>query len=437
MTERTEAAGERSSARERTGRGGSGADDRTAGGATRRGVLRATAGAVGVGAAAGLVPSAAADRSTSKSGSGAERDVMFTCNAKDGSVTFYGARNFRPIRTIDVYPDGDPDDQVSDVVDRVEPKVLNAFARENYIEHANLSPDGRTLYAARGHAGDVVAVDVESGEKLWETELPGFRADHQTISPDGAYLFTSDLTVDRVDKIDTETGRIVAGGVARDLPHGNHYHELPAFGGDEVVINGSLGNMVYPDSQVGDHWEHQLTFYDPDDMSTLRTVDFPEGVRPFAITHDGAKAYVQVSYFHGFYEYDIGKDAITDSVELPQTEHVPEDESDYPLQSAHHGIDVSGTVEGEAEKYVCVAGTTSWYAGIVRRDDLSLVDTVEVGEHPYWVRTGPDGRNAFVPVRGENEVAVVDYAAAEEVARVPVGAQPHVTERGSVPRGIL
>lgn len=416
----------------RTDRNQTQSEHPTARQSTRRSVLRA-GGAVALGGV-GLVGASGAIQGTDASGARREdvRDVMFICNAQDGSVSLVDAHSLERYRTIDVYPDENPEDQVSDAVDEVEPNVLNAFARENYLEHANVSPDGRTLYAARGHVGDVVAVDIETGEKRWETELEGGRADHQTISTDGRYLFTSDLTTDHVDKIDTETGEIVGRALAPDLPHGNHYHELPAFGGRPTLVNGSLGNMVAPDAQTGDPMRHQLTFVDPETMQQLRTVPFDEGVRPFAITHDGHKAYVQVSYFHGFYEYDVDADEVTRTMKLPKTEHVPEDESDYPLQSAHHGIGISG--DGE---YLCVAGTTSWYAAIVRRSDLELVATIPVGEHPYWVQTGPTGDRAFVPVRGENEVVAIDYEGATEIGRVEVGNQPHVTEYSAVPAEIL
>lgn len=394
-------------------------------GPSRRALLRSGV-AVGTVAALGAVPGMPAGART------ATRTVMFTGCAKDGAVTLADADTFEHIRSIDVYPDQDKEDALNDAVDQVEPVLLNTLVRDNYLEHANVSPDGRTLYAARGHVGDVIAVDIETGEKLWETELEGFRADHQLISSDGDYLYTSDLTMDQIDKIDTETGAIVARGMVRDLPHGIHYHRIPTLGSGEVLINGSLGNMLFPDATTGDPLEHQLTFMDPESMQVLRTVDFENGVRPMAVTHDGRKIYVQVSYFHGFHEYDTVEDRITRTKHLPKTEHVPEDERDYPAQSAHHGIGLSG--DG---KYICVAATTGWYVAIVRRRDLELVETIPVGEYPYWVQTTPDGVHAFVPVRRDNEVSVISYADQEEVARIPTGGHPHVVESEDVPEAIL
>lgn len=399
--------------------------------ATRRGLLRATAGAIALGSAAGTaagrpIPDVAEDRRQDT------RDVMFTSCARDGAVTLIDAHSLETYGTVDVYPDPGSEDPASDVVDDVEPNIINSFARQNYLEHANVSPDGRTLYAARGHAGDVTAVNIATGEKLWETELEGARADHQVISTDGRYLFTSDLSTDHIDKIDTRTGTIVGRAPARDLPHGNHYHELPAFGGNPMLVNGSLGNMVADDSQTGDPMQHQLSFIDPETMLPLRRVDFEEGVRPIAITGDGRKVYVQISYFHGFHEYDVVTDEVTRTMELPKTDAVPESESDYPLQSAHHGIGLSSD-----DEYIAVAGTTSNVVFIVRRSDLTLLETIDVGVHPYWVQTGPTGDRAFVPVRGENEVITIDYESQTVIGRTETDRQPHVTEYSEVPTEVL
>lgn len=391
-------------------------------GSTRRAFLR---GAAATGAIVGGLPTVAVGSSPST------RDVMVTGNAK-GTVSVSDAHTYQDLRTIEVYPDRDKEDALDDVIDSIAPIFLNAVVRDNYLEHATLSPDGRTLYASRGHVGDIVAIDIETNEKLWETNLDGFRADHQTISSDGTYLYTSDLLVDQIDKIDTETGAVVAEGTAHNLPHGNHLHRIAGFDGKKLLINGSLGNMVFPDSELGDPFHHQLTFLDPDTMGTIRTVNFEEGVRPFAITDDGRTMYVQLSYFHGFHEYDVVEDRITRTKRLPRTEHVPDEESEYPAQSAHHGIDISGNGD-----YLCIAGTTSWYVAIVRRSDLRLIGTIPVGKFPYWVQTAPDGEHAFVPVRKENEISVINYEAAKEVARIPTGDEPHVTEYGAVPEAIL
>lgn len=391
-------------------------DDRS-----RRRFLRTAGGAVGAGAGATAMGGTAAAQED-------RRDVMFTANVADGTVTMIDPSSYDVLGTIDLYPEGNRTDSLHDSIQSVGTEILNAFARENFVEHVNVSPDGRTLYAARGHVGDVVAIDIATNELLWEHDLAGFRADHMVLSPDGDYLYVSDIMFDRIVKIYAPTGWAVGSGPAHTWPHGVHLHELPAFGGDRMLINGSLGTVITPEA-LG---HTRLTFLDPFWMWPKRTVDFEDGVRPFRITEDGRKIYLQISKFHGFHEYDVDRDEVTRTKQLPRTEHVPEDEGDYPLQSAHHGIALSGD-----EDHICVAGTTSWYAAVVRRSDLSLVDTVHVGEHPYWVKTAPDGDHAFVAVRGEGHVSVIRYEDAEEVARIEAGEAPMVTEHRAVPEDVL
>jgi DNA-binding beta-propeller fold protein YncE len=388
---------------------------------TRRRLLRTTAGSVGAGLGAGaLTTGVGADETT--------RDVMFTANVADGTATMIDPSSYDVLGTIDLYPEANRVDSLHDSIQSVGTDILNAFARENYVEHVDVSPDGRTLYAARGHVGDVVAIDIASNELRWEHDLPGFRADHMILSPDGDFLYVSDIMFDTTVKIHTGTGWRVGGAPAHTWPHGLHLHELPAFGGDLTLINGSLGTVITPEA-LG---HTRLTFIDPFWMWPKRTVDFEDGVRPFRVTHDGRKIYCQISKFHGFHEYDVDRDEVTRTKELPRTEHVPDDEGDYPLQSAHHGIALSGD-----EEYICLAGTTSWYAAVVRRSDFALVGTTHVGEHPYWVTTAPDGDHAFVAVRGEGHVSVIRYEDAEEVARIDAGEAPMVTVHGEVPDDVL
>lgn len=287
----------------------------------------------------------------------------------------------------------------------------------------------RTVYVSRGHKADVVAIDLETGELRWRSETDGYRADHQVISGDGRYLYTSAVTADAVHKIDTEDGEIVGSVEVTTFPHGNHLHEVPGMGDGSTLVNGSLGNLLVPDEADGDH---RLTFVDADTLEVRRTVDYEEGVRPFVFSPDARKVYVQISHLHGFHESDVVEDRVTRTKHLPEAEHVPDDEDDYPLESAHHGIDVSG--DGE---YACVAGTTSWYAAVVRRRDLALVDAIEVGEHPCWVQIAPGGDRAFVAVEGEDTVSVIDYPEATEVERIPVEDDPMVVEHRPVHESAL
>lgn len=390
---------------------------------SRRNVLQGGV-ALGTAAAVGTLPSVAAASETG------ERDVLFTGNRIDGTLSLNDAHTYEHLGTVNVLPDGDEPDAVSQ---EIAYPLVNAIAGgKNFVQDLDLSPDGRTVYVSRGHVADVAAIDLETNDLLWETEIDGFRADHQTISEDGKFLYTSAVTADTVHMIETDRGKKVDSVEVPTYPHGNQLHELPGLGEGKTLVNGSLGNMLTSDAHNDDIMDHRLTFMDPTSLDVLRTFDFDEGVRPFVFSPDGTKAYVQISYFHGFHEYDVAENRLTRTCHLPKSAHVPEDKRDYPLQSAHHGIDISA--DGE---YLCIAGTTSWYAAVVRRSDLQLVNTIPVGKYPYWVETAPDGEHAFVAVKSEDTVSVINYADAAEVARIPVGNAPMVMEHQSIPESVL
>lgn len=88
---------------------------------SRRTFLR---GSVAVGAAVtvgGLASAAAASETATH--------VMFTGNAKDGTVSLSDADTYEDIRTIPVYPDDDKEDVLDDALDAVSPVLLNALTR--------------------------------------------------------------------------------------------------------------------------------------------------------------------------------------------------------------------------------------------------------------------------------------------------------------------
>jgi streptogramin lyase len=138
--------------------------------------------------------------------------------------------------------------------------------------------------------------------------------------------------------------------------------------------------------------------------------------------------YFQVSFFHGFVEYDLAQDKVVRLAHLPNLVPTLPREL-YVLDSAHHGIamDRAGT-------RLCVAGTMSDYAAVLSRADFGLVAMLAQpeGAKPYWSTTSDDGAHCFVSWSGLDRVSAIAYGTGQEVASIGVGDHPQRIRTGEV-----
>lgn len=369
-----------------------------------------------------------------RDGADGRREVVFVANAEGGTVTIVDAHTFRSLSEIDVLPDGEDarpteDDPVQALVGQ---RLAEAAGGDNFAQDQDLSPDGLTLYVSRGHRGDVAAFDLSTGGMRWKLSIPGFRADHMTLSPDGAYLYVSALTDDHVQVVDTRTVEIIGTIPTGEWPHDDHLsHD------GRRLYNGSIGNIITPwevrEQRVANPLTpspYQLTVADAFTFEVLRTYDFDRGIRPFLITDDETRMYAQLSELHGLIEYDLVEGRELRRLELPIDEGVTED--DYSFEAPHHGLAM--TPDGSR---LCAAGRASDYVAIVETAALEPIAITEVGDAPSWAVTGPDGRTCFVANTRDDTLSVIAYADGRELARIEVGDGPKHLEVGAIPADVF
>jgi hypothetical protein len=167
----------------------------------------------------------------------------------------------------------------------------------------------------------------------------------------------------------------------------------------------------------------------------VQTWRFPHGIRPNVLAADGHTFYAQQSYLNGFVKYDLTTSQIVATVNMPFSAAGRALKlDDYPKNSAHHGLALSG--DGSR---LCDIGTIDDYAALVSTGDLTTAGMVNypAGSLPYWGQTSANGRYCFVSLSQRNEVSVVEYATAREVARIPVGAFPQRERIAKVDTGVL
>ena len=103
----------------------------------------------------------------------------------------------------------------------------------------------------------------------------------------------------------------------------------------------SIGRVIAPDDPMldaakGNRWSHRRR---RDTKAVLKQIDFGVGIRPFVVMPDNRTLYVQLSFHHGFVEFDLAEERITREVHLPLSDEAEQmQREDYPLDSAHHGL---------------------------------------------------------------------------------------------------
>jgi DNA-binding beta-propeller fold protein YncE len=370
------------------------------------------------------------------------RDVLFVANNWDGTADLVDPRNFRRIARMNIIPDRA---QREAEIMR-DPAATGYFlgireavgeGHDQYADDMFSSHDGRFLYVSRPSFADVVAFDLRTKGIVWRTKIEGYRSDHMAISPDGQRLAVSASTARKVHIIDTATGRIVGNFDSGDQPHENNY----SVDGSRI-FHASIGAVYTPTddpSMDATKMERVFQVVDTRTLKILKRIDvgkklaeagFPNmssAVRPMAIAPGERFFYFQLSFFHGFVEYDLQEDRPLRLAHLPLSEKAKTmRREEYLLDSAHHGL----SMNPEGTK-LCVAGTMSDYAAIVSRETFRY-RIIQVGQKPYWSTNSDDGRYCFVSVSGNDQVSVISYAQEREIARIPVGYHPQRMRMGKV-----
>lgn len=317
-------------------------------------------------------------------------------------------------------------------------RVAVGEGNDQFVDDMYSTSDGRTLIVSRPSLRDVIGLDIASGAIVWRFVVDGQRSDHMALSPDGRHVAVSASTGNVVHILDTQTGVEVGRFASGDSPHENTYSA-----DGSRIIHASIGLVYTPADQPILDTTKGLRYFQVVDAATntiLKRVDMGQkleeagyadmssAVRPMAVAPDGRFVYLQVSFFHGFVEYDMAEDKVLRLANLPNLVPLLPREL-YLLDSAHHGI----AMDAGGSK-LCVAGTMSDYAAMVSRtdfEDYAIVQKAE-GAKPYWSTTSDDGAHCFVSWAGRDSLSAISYATGQEVSEFTVGDHPQRVRTGAV-----
>ena len=370
------------------------------------------------------------------------QSVVFVGNNWDGTVNVFNDKTYSKVGLINVVPD--KRERMRAIV--LNPVKLVAFqavrnligeGHDQLVDDMYSSNDGKLLIASRPSFADVVAIDIASGKIVWRFEVEGYRADHMGLSPDGTKVAVSASTGNVVHVLDINTGKQVGKFASGNSPHENVYSK-----DGSKIYHASIGYVFTPLDPYFFDWtkgERVFQVVDTNNYQVIKKFNMADklkaagfknlspAVRPMAHTPDEKFFYFQLSFLHGFVEYDMVNDKVTRLAKLPNlVPNMPLEQ--YVNDSAHHGISMNG-----AGTKLCVAGTMDDYVAIVDRANFNYQILKDLGKKPYWVTSNKTGDRCYVSWSGTDQMSVIAYDTGKEVARVNVGSHPQRIREGYAP----
>jgi hypothetical protein len=342
---------------------------------------------------------------------------------------------------------------------------------DQYVDDMFSTRDGKLLAVSRPSFADVVWIDLASGKIVKRQPMDGYRADHMGVSPDRKRLLVSDSTSGTVHEYvlggadNPRTGKRLRTFESGETPHESNYSS-----NGNRIFHASIGKVYTPgdsaeldpvtDPAKGDRWFQVVRNKDfkiarrwdmGKELEEAGYENMSSAVRPMAISPDERFVYYQVSFFHGFVEFDLqakdpdggGDYAVGDKQEpatgrvtriIPLPNRVPDTPREqYVLDSAHHGLAIN-----DKGTKICAAGTMDDYAAIVTRRTMEFTILDGKGDaedrkylKPYWATDGPSN-TCWMSMSGNDAVAVIDLHKAREIAWVKVGDHPQRVRQGTV-----
>ncbi|GCB43532.1 YncE family protein [Streptomyces sp. NL15-2K] len=389
------------------------------------------------------VPATAA--TAAQDSSAALREVMFVGNNWDGTAdVIKSTGDFAKIGRINVIPD--KDQRMAEI--NADPIRWIAFmtirnsvgeGHDQFVDDMYSTPDGKSVVVSRPSFADVVSIDLTTGSINWRFPVSGYRADHMAVSPDGKRVAVSASTGNTVHVLDIVTGKQLGSFATGDKPHENIFTK-----DGKYIWNMAIGDVNTATDAPWLDWtkgNRRITVVDATTYQQVKVIDmrerldaiglkdYSDAVRPAVFSPDESKLYFQVSFFNGFFEYDIATDKITRTKTLPKNPATSDDRTTFVNDSRHHGISMSP----DGSK-LCVAGTMDDYATVVDRATLQQGPLVTASK-PYWATVSGDGKSCVVSESGTDQVTAIDFATGRKTVSVPVGDHPQRVRLGHVTAG--
>ena len=268
---------------------------------------------------------------------------------------------------------------------------------------ASTTPLNSRIYVCNQGSATVSILDANTHELIDTVDLQalGFsenaKPHHAVAEPDGSFWYLSLIAENTVLKLNPENE--IVGRIEMETPG-----MLAIQPGGNLLFVGRSMSAVNPPKSLG--------LVRRDDMSSeMIGTFFP---RPHALTlsADGSRAFVASLATNQM----LSLDASTQDIELTRLGGDTQTLVQFAATPDGSTLIGGGQVTGQL-----------LFFDASDPANITVTDTLDVGAMPWHPVISPDGTTAYVPVKGANEVAVVDIASRSITKRISGNglAQPH------------
>ena len=247
-----------------------------------------------------------------------------------------------------------------------------------------------------GKTGQLVYLDPYTDKVIKRIPI-GPAPNQLAVTPDGkwAYIPVND---GHYEVVDVPAGKIAA----RILTGGRPHNTLCSADGRRMY----LAPMGTPKKvSIADVSTHKI----------IAEVPFSNVVRPIAVTRDEKHLFAEVDGLVGIEMADVASRKVIHRVPAQLADEHKK------VGSRSHGLCLR---PDEKEIWECDVEHKEVHVFDLTGAAPKQIATIPMGGQVYWLTFSPDGKMAYVSVRGRDETAVVDTQTKQIVARIPAGKQP-------------
>jgi DNA-binding beta-propeller fold protein YncE len=236
------------------------------------------------------------------------------------------------------------------------------------------SPATNMIYvAARGKLG---AWDLKTEKMAWENVYDGLCCERPQIAADGSFMYVgADQAKDFWYVVNPKTGALLTKVVSPKSPNA---HNLNLSYDDKLAFMSPNGKVM----GVSETASHKL----------VKTIEFPDNVRPFVLNHDSTLIYSNLNNLLGFVIADVKTGQMLHRVEV--TSYNWKEKWDVsPRPRIPHGCPSHGIMLTYDEREVWVSDGISDYIHIFDNtvSPPKQVASIKTAAGAYWLMPSLDG----------------------------------------------